>query len=88
MRMKSSSDFRGTCSTTTTTRATLEPRDHEEGLTFGAHPKVIPAFNAMVSSAAAVALMFGSAAPAYADTPAETFTKTCAGCHAAGGRDA
>jgi cytochrome c6 len=44
-----------------------------------------PVFSALVSSAAAAVLMLGCAAPAHADTPGETFNKTCAGCHAAGG---
>ena len=79
--LKAESSFRNT---STTPRATLEPSD-DEGLAVGSHPKAMPVFSALVSSATSLALMFGSAAPAYADTPAETFTKTCAGCHAAGG---
>lgn len=73
-------------------RATLEPRAHEGlnlGLVSDNSAKLSPVFGALVSSAAAAALMFGSA-PAYAaDTlaSAATFTKTCAGCHSAGGRD-
>lgn len=66
----------------------MEPHDHD-GVISGSSVKAHPLFRALVSSAAAAALIFGSA-PAYAvDTPAaaETFTKTCAGCHAAGGWD-
>lgn len=66
----------------------VKPHDHD-GVVSGISVKAHPLCRALVSSVAAAALMFGSA-PAYAaDTlaVAETFTKSCAGCHAAGGRD-
>ena len=41
--------------------------------------------NAMVSTAATMVLTLGAGSALAEGTPAETFAKTCAGCHAAGG---
>ena len=41
--------------------------------------------NAMVSTAATMALTLGAGSALAEGTPAETFAKTCAGCQAAGG---